>query len=139
MWKRIPVAAKNGNQELEQMHKIYECLWKNEMVDFYKLIDYKWSTGVSEVMYELKEKIQMDNIQLIGYAYSSIHENVFAEMTNQTPEMIADTCKRMGWEIVDGPAPRLILPKKPAMEKVSALDAEDQLHKLTSYVSFLEN
>lgn len=120
------------------MHKIYECLWKNEMVEFYKLIDHKWSTAVAEVMCELKEKIQMDNIQLIGYAYSSIHENVFAEMTNLTPEMINDTCKRMNWEIQEG-SPRLILPKKPVVEKVSALDAEDQLHKLTSYVSFLEN
>lgn len=134
------MAVKNGNQELDQMHKIYECLWKNEMVEFYKLIEsFKWSTAVAEVMYELKEKIQQDNIQLIGYAYSSIHENIFAEMTNQTPEMINDTCKRMNWEIQDGPAPRLILPKKPVIEKVSALDAQDQLHKLTSYVSFLEN
>lgn len=109
------------------------------MVEFYKLIDYKWSSAVAEVMYELKEKIRMDNIQLIGYAYSSIHENVFAEMTNLTVPMINDTCNRMNWEIQEGPAPRLILPKKPVIEKVSALDAEDQLHKLTSYVSFLEN
>lgn len=121
------------------MHKIYECLWKNEMVEFYTLIDHKWSQGVAEVMFELKEKIQTDNIQLISYAYSSIHEDVFAGMTNQTPEMITDTCKRLGWEIEDGPFPRVILPKKPAAEKVSALDAEDQLHKLTTYVSFLEN
>lgn len=109
------------------------------MIEFYKLMDFKWSQGVAEVMYELKEKVQMDNIQLIGYAYTSIHENVFAEMTNQTPEMVADSCKRMNWEIQDGPFPRLILPKKPVVEKLSALDAEDQLRKLTSYVSFLEN
>lgn len=140
LWKRIPVAAKAGNEELEQMHKVYKSLWKNEMVEFYKLMDgYKWSQGVAEVMYELKEKVQADNIQLISYAYSSIHENVFAEMTNQTPDMIADTCKRMNWEIQEGPAPRLIIPKKPIVDKVSALNAEDQLHKLTSYVSFLEN
>lgn len=121
------------------MHKVYECLWKNEMVEFYTLMEYKWSQGIAEVMYELKERVQNDNIQLIGYAYTSILENVFAEMTNQTPEMIVDTCKRMDWEIQDGPAPRLILPKKPVVDKVSALDAEDQLHKLTTYVSFLEN
>lgn len=121
------------------MHKVYECLWKNEMIEFYRLMEYKWSQGVAELMYELKEKAQQDNIQLIGYAYSSIHENVFAEMTNQTPEAIADTCKRLNWEIQDGPFPRLILPKKPVINKVSALDAEDQLRRLTSYVSYLEN
>jgi len=109
------------------------------MIEFYKLIDYKWSKSVSEVMFELKEKIQMDTVQLIGQAYTSIFENVFAEMTNLTPEMINDTCKRMDWEIQEGPAPRLILPKKPIIDKLSSLDAEDQLQKLTSYVSFLEN
>lgn len=122
------------------MHKVYESLWKNEMQEFFKLVsDFKWSTSVSEIMIELKDKIQMDNVQLIGYAYTSILENVFAEMTNMTPEMVIDTAKRMDWEIQEGAFPRQILPKKPVIEKISALDAEDQLHKLTSYVSFLEN
>lgn len=102
-------------------------------------MEYKWSQGIAEVMYELNEKAQQDNIQLIGYAYTSIHENVFAEMTNQSPEAIADTCKRLNWEIQEGPFPRLILPKKPVIAKVSTLDAEDQLRRLTSYVSYLEN
>lgn len=140
MWKRIPVAVKNGNKELEQMHKIFLCLTKNEVFDLYKLLDsFKWSTSVAEIMFELKEKVRMDTIDLIGRAYTSIFENVFGEMTNLTHDMIEDTCKRMDWEIQEGPYPRLILPKKPIAEKVSALNAEDQLQKLTSYVSFLEN
>lgn len=57
LWKRIPNSVKNGNQELGQMHKVYECLWKNEMVDFYKAIEFKWSPSVAEVMFELKEKV----------------------------------------------------------------------------------
>lgn len=140
LWKRIPVAAKNGNQELEQMHKIFLHLCKNDIVELYKQIDnFKWSKSVAEIMYELKERIRMDAIDLIGQAYTSIFENVFAEMTNLTPEMIEDTCKRLNWEIQSGPSPRLILPKKPVIEKVSALNSEDQLQKLTSFVSFLEN
>lgn len=57
LWKRIPIAVKNGNQELEQMHKVYECLWKNEMANFYIAMEYKWSLSVAEVMFELKEKV----------------------------------------------------------------------------------
>lgn len=122
------------------MHKIFQCLCKNEVVELYKLLDnFKWSRGVAEIMYELKDKIRMDTIDLIGNAYTSIFENVFGEMTNLTQDMIEDTCKRLNWEIQEGPHPRLILPKKPAAEKVSALNAEDQLQKLTSFVSFLEN
>lgn len=120
------------------MHKVYESLWKNEMVEFYRLMDYKWSQG-AEVMFELKEKVQQENIQLVSYAYSSIQENVFAEMTNLSPEAIVETCKQLNWEILSGPSPRLIIPKKPVIDKVSALDAEDQLRRLTGYVSYLEN
>jgi COP9 signalosome complex subunit 8 len=140
LWKRIPVAAKNGNAELEQMHKIFLCLCKNDVIEFYKLLDaFKWSKSVSEIMYELKEKVRMDTIDLIGRAYTSIFENVFGEMTNLSQDMIEDTCKRMNWQIQEGPSPRLIFPKKPLTDKVSTLNAEDQLQKLTSFVSFLEN
>jgi COP9 signalosome complex subunit 8 len=133
------VVVKNGNQELEQMHKIFQCLCKNEVVELYKLLDdFKWSKSVAEIMYELKEKIRHDTIELIGHAYTSIFENVFGEMTNLTKDMIEETCHRLEWQIQDG-NPRLILPKKPVTEKISGLNAEDQLQKLTSFVSFLEN
>ncbi|CAO1316911.1 unnamed protein product [Diamesa serratosioi] len=139
LWKRIPAAVKAGNPEIEQMWKIHSCLWKNEIPEFYNLIKFEWSVGVREVMFELKEKVQLETIHLVGRAYSSIFENVFAEMTNQTPEQIVDTCKNFNWEVQDGAFPRLIIPKKPVIEKISCLDAQDQLSKLTDYVSFLEN
>lgn len=90
-------------------------------------------------MLELKEKIQMETVNLIGRAYTSIFENVFAEMTNLTPERVAETCKNLEWEIQDGPSPRLIIPKKPQVDKMAVLNAEEQLYKLTDLVSFLEN
>lgn len=122
------------------MHKVFLALWKNDMVEFYKLIDFKWSPSVSEVMFELKSKIQASNVQLIGKSYTSIFENVFADMTNyHTPEMINDECRRLEWPIEDGSYPRLIIPKKQTSHEGSPLDAEDQLKKLTCFVSFLEN
>jgi hypothetical protein len=38
---------KVGNNELQQMHKIFQALWKNDMSEFYKLIDFKWSSSTS--------------------------------------------------------------------------------------------
>lgn len=125
---------------MQQMHKIFLALWKNDMIEFYKLIDFKWSPSMSEVMFELKSKIQASNVVLIGKSYTSIFENVFAEMTNyHTPEMINEECRRLEWEIEEGPYPRLIIPKKQTVQECSPLDAEDQLKKLTYFVSFLEN
>lgn len=76
---------------------------------------------------------------MIGRSYSSIYENVFAEMTNQTPEMVEQTCKNLNWEIIDGPSPRLIIPKKPIVDKMKTPSHETQLLKLTEFISFLEN
>lgn len=121
------------------MCKVYQCLWNNDLPGFYKEVNYEWSRNVAETMFELKEKIQAESVNLIGRAYNSIFENVFADMTNQKPEVMVETCKNLGWEIVEGPAPRLIIPTKPAPENVVSTTSEDQLHKLTDFVSFLEN
>jgi COP9 signalosome complex subunit 8 len=81
----------------------------------------------------------LETVNLIGRAYSSIFENVFADMTNQTAEQIIETCKNLNWELVEGPAPKLIIPKKPVCDNILATTAEEQLYKLTDFVSFLEN
>uniref|UniRef100_A0A182J4N1 CSN8/PSMD8/EIF3K domain-containing protein n=1 Tax=Anopheles atroparvus TaxID=41427 RepID=A0A182J4N1_ANOAO len=139
LWKRIPQNMKAGHSELEQMYKVYVSLWNNDTAGFYKAINHDWSKHVSELMFELKEKIQQETISLIGRAYSSIFENVFAEMTNQTTDMVEDTCKGLNWEIVDGAHPRLIIPKRTIEEKPIVVSSEDQLQRLTDFVSFLEN
>lgn len=139
LWKRIPDLVKVGNKELDQMYKVFTCLWKNEIPEFFKIIEFEWSKSVAEVMFELKERIQMETVHLIGNAYNSIFEDKFAEMTNQTSEQIIETCKNLNWEVQSGPIPRLILPKKMPAETMKTLNAEDQLYKLTGYVSFLEN
>lgn len=107
------VAIKSGNEELERMHKVYESMWKNEYLDFFKFMEYKWSPGVAEVMHELEEKVKADNIQLISYAYSSINENSFSEMTKQSPTEIIETCKRLGWQFED----HIIYPKSRLQKK----------------------
>ncbi|XP_059617207.1 COP9 signalosome complex subunit 8 [Phlebotomus argentipes] len=139
LWKRIPQNIKGGNAELERLFTVLQCLWSNKNVEFYKAITYDWSKAIAKLMAELKEKVQMETINLIGRAYSSIFENVFADMTNHSPEVVTETCKSLNWEIIEGPFPRLIIPKKPPVEKLVFTSCEDQLQKLTDFVSFLEN
>uniref|UniRef100_A0A1L8DW75 Putative signalosome subunit 2 csn8 n=2 Tax=Nyssomyia neivai TaxID=330878 RepID=A0A1L8DW75_9DIPT len=139
LWKRIPQNIKSGNAELERMFTVLQCLWSNKNVEFYRAITFEWSKPIAKVMGELKEKVQAETINLIGRAYSSIFENVFAEMTNHSADSVTETCKSLNWEIIDGPFPRLIIPKKPPVEKIAFTSCEDQLQKLTDFVSFLEN
>lgn len=60
-------------------------------------------------------------------------------MLNETPEALNELCSTLGWEIQNGSFPRLVIPKKKIVQKVDTATAEDQLQKLTEFVSFLEN
>lgn len=120
------------------MYKVYQCLWNNNLPAFYKEIKFEWSKSVAEIMFELHEKIQLETVNLIGRAYSSIFETNFSEMTNQNSGTIQDTCSALDWNIEDIPV-RTVIPKKPLVGKEILTSAEDQLGRLTDFVSFLEN
>lgn len=90
-------------------------------------------------MVELRAKIFQETIALIGLAYSSIFEDRLGEMIAQAPEAVGETCQSLGWTIEDGPYPRLVIPKRAADREGETAGAEDQLAKLTDFVSFLEN
>lgn len=127
------------------MFKVYQCLWKCDLSEFYRVVSFEWSRTVAELMFELKEKIQLEAIELIGRAYTSIYEEKFAEMTNQqSPDKVTEVCTNLDWEIQDDrdAGKRLIIPKKPSADKMNSLNSDEilqQLYRLTDFVSFLEN
>lgn len=84
------------------------------------------------------DRYQQETINLIGNAYSSIAEPTLAEMVNHSLETLPQLCKSLDWEIVEG-TPRHIVPKKPPTDRVAQTACEDQLRKLTEFVSFLES
>lgn len=59
-------------------------------------------------------------------------------MVNQSAETMPQLCSSLGWDLIDG-NPRLIVPKKPVPDKVAQTACEDQMKKLTEFVSFLES
>lgn len=78
-------------------------------------------------------------ISLISTAYTSISETTFSEMVvNHNPETLPQLCKSLDWEVLEG-NPRMIVPKKPDTDRVAQTACEEQLKKLTSFVSFLES
>lgn len=72
---------------------------------------------------------------MIGTAYTSIFEDKLTEMVNHSVETVPQLCKSLDWQVVDG----LIVPKKPVMDRGAQTACEDQLKKLTEFVSFLES
>lgn len=85
------------------------------------------------------EKTYKETLDLIGKAYTSIFEDRLCELLNQTPDVIAELCRNLEWQIQDGDYPRLILPRRAVPVKVATELSENLLAKLTDFVSFLEN
>lgn len=52
LWKRIPQNLKNA--ELEQLYKVFECLWHNRPAPFYTQVNYNWSPNVGKLVVALK-------------------------------------------------------------------------------------
>lgn len=75
---------------------------------------------------------------MIAKAYTSIFEDQLCNMLNQTSDVITELCNNLEWEIQDG-SPRLILPKRPPVQKIETETSEHLLANLTDFVSFLEN
>lgn len=85
----------------------------------------------------LLEKVRSKAVDLISQAYSSISLDTLAQMTGLTPDVASAACLERGWLIE--PDTRMVHPVRPAPEETGHISSEDQLYKLTDFVSFLEN
>lgn len=137
LWKRIPAAA--VNKELERMHLVFRSLQDNDFPGFYKSMEYDWSRNIAEIMFELKNKVKQEVINTVGRTYCTIFQSVLMNLANLTPEMVAETCTSMGWDISPGPDPIIVISKPTELPKIPLASAEEQLTILTDFISFLEN
>jgi COP9 signalosome complex subunit 8 len=84
------------------------------------------------------ERIRERAIILIGEAYSSLDISTLAKMTGLSPEESREVAIQKGWHVVG----TIIKPHKIYKQQTSStVEAmtEEQLYKLTQFVSFLEN
>lgn len=83
------------------------------------------------------ENVRKRAVDLITQAYSSIHIDTVAAMTGLTPEQTKEACVEKEWSIE--PDTLMVHPKAPPKPPPCHTSSEDQLNKLTNFVSFLEN
>lgn len=76
-------------------------------------------------------------MDLIAQAYSSITLDTVSAMTGLPPDICAAACTEKGWQVEADT--RMVHPVRPPPETSGQTSSEDQLYKLTDFVSFLEN
>lgn len=83
------------------------------------------------------EQIRERIFNLIGRSYSNISLDTVVAMTGLSREAVLQVCRDRKWVLnEDGVMVNPVLPVQPAPLHTSS---EDQLFKLTEFVSFLEN
>ncbi|XP_017775257.1 PREDICTED: COP9 signalosome complex subunit 8 [Nicrophorus vespilloides] len=138
LWKRIPANIKSSTAELGQIWAVGQHMWKREFPQIYKaLTAVKWSDIVAEIMKHVQDKVRLRAVDLISHAYSSITLETVAQMTGLTVEVAGAACIEKGWHIEADT--RMVHPVRPSPEPSGHISSEDQLYKLTDFVSFLEN
>lgn len=81
------------------------------------------------------DRVRERNIRLIGNAYSSINAEAMGSLLGLSAAEAIAIAKERTWQ-VDG---HTIVPKTVGQPTPPLTSTEHQLHKLTSFVSFLEN
>lgn len=63
----------------------------------------------------------------------------FAKSLNYSVEEATRVAQEHKWEIIDTPSGKMVCPVRPPYSYAQVTSNEDQLAKLTEFVSFLEN
>lgn len=85
----------------------------------------------------LSEKTRTRALDLISQAYSSISMEAFTLMLGSTEELAHKICMQKGWVVE--PDTKMVHPVRAEPEPTGHTSSEEQLFKLTDFVSFLEN
>ena len=140
LWKRIPQTIKDSSDSLKAIWDIGKSLIQGDYAAIYSQIDSKtWPSHLTSIMSHLRKEQQSRIIQLISKGYTAISLSDAMLMTGcTTEEEIIKLGESAGWKI-DAPF-GFIISKKVLHDEENVFSSnQEQLEKLTDYVSFLEN
>lgn len=138
LWKRIPRNITVSNPEILAVWSVGQKLWKKDLPATYLALGaYNWSEVVSEIMTDLRKNLRERCLNLIGQSYSTVSMDTVITMTGLSKDAVISTCQDRKWQVSsDG---TMITPVRPTQPAPLHTSSEDQLFKLTDFVSFLEN
>nr|CAD7438664.1 unnamed protein product [Timema bartmani] len=137
LWKRIPQNIKTSHAELGLIWKVGQRLWMRDFPGVYTSLAVDWSENVSQVMQALLESTRKRAVNLVSHAYSSISADDLAAFVGMPADRAASAVVEQGWNFDS--VTRTMTPSQPVTQPTHITSNEDQLYKLTDFVSFLEN
>ncbi|KAI8427957.1 hypothetical protein MSG28_002274 [Choristoneura fumiferana] len=126
------------NPEIAAIWAVGQKLWKKDLAGTYQaLATYNWTEPVANITRALEERVRERAFHLIGRSYSSISLDTVVSMTGLSRDTVLRACADRKWVLSEDGA--TVNPTPPTQPAPLHTSSEDQLFKLTEFVSFLEN
>ncbi|XP_072757507.1 COP9 signalosome complex subunit 8 [Anoplolepis gracilipes] len=140
LWQRIPSDVKAAHEDLRRIWTVAELMWQRKWPKVHTALNVEWGEDIKDIMTALKDNVRERVMRLISKAYSSLNLTTMATMSGLSLDEARQAATDRGWS-VDG---TIVQPCKHIdEEQYSQSDktclTEEQLEKLTQFVSFLEN
>ena len=151
LWKRIPVPLKEQNPDLPAIWQVAVALIRRQPDQVYDLVtDREWPAYIRKIMSMVSSRTRERVLNFVSNAYSHIKLSDFQRLTGcKSTEEAIELANTLTWPY--DAASNIVSPTKssnssnastPTDESFDcSLDSDysqEQLHKLTQYVSFLE-
>lgn len=134
LWKRVPTSCKTTLPELAFIWGVGKAMWQRDFPAVYKALQAtQWSENVSPIMTALHNEVRKRAEKLVCLAYTSLSVSTAAGLMGYTPDEVV--AQHKDW-IVES---QMIMPIRLPQSPVQVTSSEEQLSKLTEFVSFLEN
>jgi len=137
LWKRIPQSIKSANPELSLVWAVGQNMWQRDFSTTYESLDKPWSETLKPIMAAVHESTRARAVALIAQAYSSISGDQLASFLGMPTKEAVEAAVSYGWQ-ADAQT-RMVMPVKKGPPAEPVITSEQQLARLTDFISFLEN
>uniref|UniRef100_UPI00358E180E COP9 signalosome complex subunit 8 isoform X1 n=1 Tax=Myxine glutinosa TaxID=7769 RepID=UPI00358E180E len=126
-----------GNPELGAVWSIGQRMCQRDFPGVYSTVgSYTWSDALQPILHALREATQKRALSLVAQAYTSISIEDLADFLGLPGTEAMQAVTEHGWQADTNT--RMVIPKKPESLPMPLIPSEQQLARLTDYVSFLE-
>ena len=141
LWKRMPLELKNDN-EMSAIWKIGQSLWKREFSNIYSVVrSMDWSEDLKGLIELFCEMLRKRLVKLVEESYSIIKFDDLCKFLGIAEEQLVEIAATNSWTL--DTENRLVKISQSDNKLIQASGSEgnsaELLHRLTQYVSFLEN
>ncbi|XP_003737011.1 COP9 signalosome complex subunit 8 [Galendromus occidentalis] len=134
VWKRAPDPVKRALPAFKLLHQVFLALWGRQFPAVYTALQAPWPPAMQATMDDLRSLTVHRATSILAKTYENVAAEDFCSFLGVNPPDVEKACAELGWRFEAG----YIFPTANVSSESEAIPSEQQLAKLTDFVSFLE-